>query len=87
MTKTFKKVFFIFSFFIISSSSIASFILIPMDESQGNHLKAYGIAYYAIERDVKGKCSRTVLQDTGHSPHKEQPKSVLLALKNFIIGR
>jgi len=24
-----------------------------MDESQSNHLKAYGIAYYAIERDVK----------------------------------
>ena len=24
-----------------------------MDESQNNHLKAYGIAYYAIERDVK----------------------------------
>ena len=30
----------------------ASYILIPMDESQNNHLKAYGIAYYAIERDV-----------------------------------
>ena len=41
----------------------------------------------AIERDVKGKCSRTVLQDTGHSPHKEQPESVLLAFKNFIIDR
>ena len=25
----------------------------PMDESQSNHLKAYGIAYYAIERDIK----------------------------------
>jgi len=24
-----------------------------MDESQSNHLKAYGIAYYAIDRDVK----------------------------------
>ena len=24
-----------------------------MDESQINHLKAYGIAYYAIERDIK----------------------------------
>ena len=29
-----------------------SYIFIPMDESQNNHLKAYGIAYYAIERDV-----------------------------------
>ncbi len=31
----------------------ASYILIPMDETQRNHLKAYGIAYYALERDVE----------------------------------
>jgi len=31
----------------------AAYIFIPMDESQSNHLKAYGIAFYAIERDVK----------------------------------
>jgi len=34
-------------------SAEAAYIFIPMDESQSNHLKAYGIAYYAIERDVK----------------------------------
>ena len=34
-------------------SAKAAYIFIPMDESQSNHLKAYGIAYYAIERDVK----------------------------------
>ena len=34
-------------------SASASYILIPMDESQSNHLKAYGIAYYAIARDIK----------------------------------
>ncbi|MDA3879378.1 MAG: hypothetical protein PF436_03225 [Prolixibacteraceae bacterium] len=28
----------------------ASQILIPMDESQGDHLKAYGIAYWTLER-------------------------------------
>lgn len=31
----------------------AAYLLIPMDESQRNHLKAYGIAYYALERDVE----------------------------------
>jgi len=30
--------------------SFASFILIPMDESQANHLKAYGIAFLALEK-------------------------------------
>ncbi|NLO67538.1 MAG: asparagine synthetase B [Bacteroidales bacterium] len=28
----------------------AAFLLIPMDKSQTNHLKAYGIAYWSIER-------------------------------------
>jgi hypothetical protein len=31
----------------------ASYIFIPMDESQSNHLKAYGIAYFSIELDIK----------------------------------
>ncbi|MBR3528332.1 MAG: asparagine synthetase B [Bacteroidales bacterium] len=31
----------------------ASYLLIPMDETQRNHLKAYGIAYYALEREVE----------------------------------
>jgi hypothetical protein len=31
----------------------ATYLLIPMDETQRNHLKAYGIAYYALERDVE----------------------------------
>ncbi len=34
-------------------SANASFIFIPMDKNQSNHLKAYGIAYYAIEKGVK----------------------------------
>ena len=37
----------------LTFSANAAYIFIPMDESQSNHLKAYGIAYYAIERDVK----------------------------------
>ncbi|MFA5218176.1 MAG: asparagine synthetase B [Bacteroidales bacterium] len=37
---------------LISSSPMAraAFLLIPMDKSQTNHLKAYGIAYWSIER-------------------------------------
>ena len=45
------NLFFLICCFAINAN--ASYIFIPMDESQGNHLKAYGIAYYAIERDVK----------------------------------
>lgn len=32
---------------------MAAYILIPMDESQKNHLKAYGIAYWCLEREVE----------------------------------
>ena len=31
----------------------ATYLLIPMDETQKNHLKAYGIAYWALEREVE----------------------------------
>lgn len=30
----------------------AAYILIPMDETQSNHLKAYGIAYWMLTKDV-----------------------------------
>ena len=30
----------------------ASVILIPMDETQTNHLKAYGITFWALEREL-----------------------------------
>ncbi|MCE1168099.1 MAG: asparagine synthetase B [Sphingobacteriia bacterium] len=29
-----------------------AFILIPMDDTQKNHLKAYGVAYWALEQDI-----------------------------------
>lgn len=31
----------------------AAYILVPMDEKQRNHLKAYGIAYYVLEKEVE----------------------------------
>ncbi|MEO7978638.1 asparagine synthetase B [Flavobacterium sp.] len=42
-------------FFLISlSSAKASFILLPMDETtQQNHLKAYGITYWCLNKDYK----------------------------------
>jgi hypothetical protein len=35
--------------------AFASSLLIPMDDSQKNHLKAYGIAYWTLERGVEVK--------------------------------
>ncbi|QSE96832.1 asparagine synthetase B [Fulvivirga lutea] len=37
----------------IYSSSFGSYILIPMDEKQSNHLKAYGIAYWILQNDIE----------------------------------
>lgn len=34
-------------------NSHAAYLLIPMDETQRNHLKAYGIAYWTLEREVE----------------------------------
>ena len=31
----------------------ASYIILPMDEVQKNHLKAYGVAYWALQRDAE----------------------------------
>lgn len=39
---------------LFSFKSMASYILVPMDaDAQKNHLKAYGIAYWTLEREVK----------------------------------
>ncbi|MDB0027280.1 asparagine synthetase B [Flavobacteriales bacterium] len=52
-SRTLKKINLFFWIFCFAINANASYIFIPMDESQSNHLKAYGIAYYAIERDIK----------------------------------
>jgi len=53
-------------FFILISQSVqASFILIPMDEvTQTNHLKAYGITYWSLE---KGNTAKWLLNYEGGS--------------------
>jgi len=48
-----KKVLYIV-LFLMSLSAKASFVLLPMDpETQQNHLKAYGITYWALDKQYK----------------------------------
>jgi len=47
------KAFVLFLMFLLATVySYAAYLLIPMDLQQKNHLKAYGIAYFAIARDI-----------------------------------
>jgi hypothetical protein len=48
-----KYIFGLFFFFLLSVQGFASYILLPMDESQKNHLKAYGIAYWVLQQEVE----------------------------------
>ena len=47
-----RKIIFIF-FIFLSCSSFASRILVPMDENQKNHLKAYGVAFWILQKDIE----------------------------------
>lgn len=47
------KMFAFFLALIWSVSGFSAYLLIPMDESQQNHLKAYGIAYWCLQREVE----------------------------------
>ena len=50
----FKKSFVFLVLFLISFTMRSNYVLLPMDEnSQKNHLKAYGITYWAIEKQYK----------------------------------
>lgn len=50
-----KKILFIL-IFLLSTQSYASYILVPMDsETQENHLKAYGITYWSLAKNIKVK--------------------------------
>ncbi len=51
-----KKYLLIILFLFLSSNVFASYILIPMDaETQDNHLKAYGITFWTLEKQIKVK--------------------------------
>ncbi len=51
-----KKLLYILILLLFSNSIWASFIYVPMShENQKNHLKAYGIVYYALQNGLKAK--------------------------------
>ncbi len=47
-----KTIIILSTFFLMVFSVNANEILIPMDETQTNHLKAYGIAFWVLERET-----------------------------------
>lgn len=49
-----RKIIVVILLFLVSFTSKAAFILLPMDaETQQNHLKAYGITYWALDKSYK----------------------------------
>jgi len=47
------RLFLVLIFLIFSSKdAFSSYIVIPMDKEQANHLKAYGIAYWILQNDI-----------------------------------
>ncbi len=48
-----KRNFLLIIIFLFCSKLWAAYILIPMDAGQKNHLKAYGIAFYTLQNDIK----------------------------------
>lgn len=51
-----KKTLYSFILLFVTNSLWASFIYVPMNHNnQKNHLKAYGIVYYALQNGLKGK--------------------------------
>lgn len=48
-----KSIFLLILLFCITIKGFSTYILIPMDMSQKNHLKAYGIAFFTITRDIE----------------------------------
>lgn len=48
-----KRIILFFFFLSVSIPAFSTYILIPMDLSQRNHLKAYGIAYFTVAKDVE----------------------------------
>ena len=49
------KIFFLAGLILLVLHAKSIYLLIPMDDTQNNHLKSYGIAYWVLERDVEVK--------------------------------
>jgi len=43
----------LFAILLLTFTSRGAFLFIPMDETQQNHLKAYGVAYWVLQQDVE----------------------------------
>jgi len=50
-----RTIFLIFSFFAATSFSKAAYLLLPMDETQANHLKAYGVTFWVLQQEVEAE--------------------------------
>ena len=50
--KTMKKAVLFLGIIFCMTIGRASYLLIPMDLAQSNHLKAYGIAYFAVSHQI-----------------------------------
>jgi len=48
-----KKLLLVLTFILLSHFGFSAHIFVPMDDSQQNHLKAYGIAYHVLTYDVE----------------------------------
>jgi len=48
-----KKFILLFLLIFLIKPSSGAFLLIPMDNAQQNHLKAYGVAYWILQREVE----------------------------------
>ena len=49
----FRYFFLVFCFIFIAKTAFASYILLPMDERQKQHLKAYGITYWILQQNIE----------------------------------
>ena len=50
---TFRPFFLVFCFIFLAKTAFASYILIPMDDRQKQHLKAYGITYWVLQQNIE----------------------------------
>ena len=60
MKKLFQKIklarnILILLFLLLANVSFSAHLLIPMDDTQKNHLKAYGIAYWTLQNEIEVK--------------------------------
>jgi hypothetical protein len=48
-----KKILFLILVSLFSLKASATYLLIPMDNVQKNHLKAYGVAFWVLQNDIE----------------------------------